>query len=88
VLYIYFFAFIFPDQADRFLYMTESTLAQDIQFVQPDGFGHIHIKMSCFKSLWWHEATRVMMNGLFTDQHTAGVDTHMIWKVHHQRAIL
>src|SRR4051794_30946479 len=68
--------------------MTESTLTEDIKFVDIDIFCNKHIDLCCPEILWWKKCRGIGGDLFFGDQHATWMNGHDIRKALHQPAVL
>ncbi len=80
VVHIHLYSAVLPDDAGALFDMSDAALAQDIQLFEPDVLGHIHVPLGGGKSFGRQVQRRIAGNGLFGDQHTAGMDAPAVGK--------
>ena len=70
------------NQLRTLLDVPDAALTEDVQFLESQCFGHIHIPLGGGKSFGRHIQCCIASQGLFRDQYPAGMNTSQVGEVH------
>ena len=65
---------VFTGDQNSVFDFAQSSLAEDIKLIQPNVFGHDHIKMSGGIAFWWQKSRCILRNGLLSNQNSSRVN--------------
>ncbi len=78
---IYLYSPVPGNDLHAFIDMSDSALAENIQFFKTDCLGYIHIELGCLESFRWQVECRIAGNGLFRYQDAAGMNASQVGKI-------